>query len=241
MNGTVRLGPHEFDEDHPCTDPELYEADRQLLAYMLQDLRALVRRRRSGEIDLAPYDVLRWSVHGLARRQVICNPEGLEDRRDVCIVGFFGERRGDPATLPRIDRLEEALLGEFRNYPGVLSYSSIELVDDYWANLVVHTRAEDREEWRDGEVHREAAEDASPEHYRSVRIHHGVLAEGVCSSNMITLVQTKYWDYGPQAGSGMWTAERDLDAPIPPMAGGRGEQPRAGLLRRWRGRTTPSP
>ena len=240
MTGTVRLAPHEFHEDHPCTDPDLYEADRQLLAYMLQDLRALVRRRLGGEVDLAPYEVLRWSVHGLARRQVICDPEGLEAQRDVCIVGFFGERRGDPATKPRIDRLEEALLGEFRNYPGVLSYSSIELVDDYWANLVVHSQAEDREEWRNGEVHREAAEDASPEHYRSVRIHHGELADGVCSSNMIKLVRTKYWDYGPDGGSGMWMAERELGAPIPPMAGGRGARPPAGFLRRWRRRTTPS-
>lgn len=241
MNTVARLAPHEFDHDHPCTNPDLYDADRQLLAYMLQDLRALVRRRRSGELDLAPHEVLAWSVHDLARRQVICDPAGLEAQRDVCIVGFFGERRGDPASQPRIDRLEESLVGEFRNYPGVLSYSSIELVDDYWANLVVHTSADDREEWRKGEVHREAAEEASPEHYRSVRIHHGVLEDGVCSSNMIRLVRTKYWDYGPDANSPMWMAERELDAPIPPMAGGRGGRPGATFLRRWRHRTTSSP
>ena len=240
MNAVVHLAPHEFAPDHPCTDPDLYEADEQLLAYMLQDLRALVRRRRNGEVELAPYEVLAWSVHDLARRQVICDPAGLEEKRDVCIVGFFGERRGNPETQPRIDRLESALHEEFRDVPGVLSYSSIELVDDYWANLVVHSADEDREVWRNREVHREAAEDASPEHYRSVRIHHGVLADGVCSSNMIRLVRTKYWDYGDDPALGMWMAERELVAPIPPMAGGRGTRPGAKFLARWKRRTTSS-
>ena len=115
MNAVVHLAPHEFASDHPCTDPDLYEADEQLLAYMLQDLRALVRRRRNGEVELAPYEVLAWSVHDLARRQVICDPAGLEEKRDVCIVGFFGERRGNPETQPRIDRLESALHEEFRD------------------------------------------------------------------------------------------------------------------------------
>ena len=163
---------------------------------MLQDLRALMRRMHAGEITIAPYETRTWSVHDLERRMVICDPVGLAEHRDVCIVGFFGERRGNPDTQGRINRLERSLLTQFRDYPGVLSYSSIELVDDYWANLVVHTDDGDREAWSGGKVHREAAEDASPDHYRSVRIHHGQLRDGVCSSNMIKLVRTKYWDYG---------------------------------------------
>lgn len=241
MSEVVHLAPDEFSIDHPCTDPSLYEADEQLLAYMLQDLRALVRRRRSGEIDLEPYEALAWSVHGLARRQVICDPAALEDQRNVCIVGFFGERRGNPETQQRIDRLESALLNEFRSVPGVLSYSSMELVDDYWANLVVHAAAADREEWRNRDVHREAAEDASPEHYRNVRIHHGVLAGGVCSSNMIRLVRTKYWDYGGDPVLGKWTAERELAAPVPSVAGGRVTRPWVRFLGRSKRRTPSSP
>ena len=213
MNAVVHLAATEFSPEHPCTDPSLYEADEQLLAYMLQDLRALIRRRHNGELELAPYEVLTWSVHGLARTQVICDPNGLAEQRDVCIVGFFGERRGNPETQPRIDWLESALRDEFRHVPGVLSYSSIELFADYWANLVVHTAEQDREVWRNRELHREAAEDASPAHYRSVRIHHGVVIGGVCSSNTIRLVRTKYWDYGDDPAQPPWTAERGLAAP----------------------------
>ncbi len=213
MTSLVHLAPHEFDPHHPVSDPGLYAADRQLLAYMLQDLRALMRRHVMGQQSLSPYEVLSWSVHGLQRRTVICDPVRLDDHDDVHIVGFFGERRGLVETQPRIDRLEQALLTQFRDHPGVLSYSSVELVDDYWANLVMHTDTGDREAWRDSRAHREAAEDASPDHYRSVRIHHGTLRDGVCSSNMIELVRTKYWDYGEAStGAPVWTAVRELQA-----------------------------
>ncbi len=222
MSTPVRLGPSQRDRRYPCSDPALYDSDRQLLAYMLQDLRALMRRMHNGKIDLQPYESLTWHVHDLQRRTVICDPAGLAADRDVCIVGFFGERRGDPSTQKRIDRLERALVTQFRDHPGVLSYSSIELVDDYWANLVVHTDPADREGWRDAEPHREAAEDASPDHYRSVRIHHGRLAGGVCSSNSIRLVRTRYWDYGDTStGAPVWEAVRELD-------------PEAVTPRRWR-------
>ena len=129
MTEPVRLTATEHDPAYPCSDPALYQSDEQLLAYMLQDLRALMRRLHAGDIDLQPYESLTWSVHGLERRTVICDPVGLAAHADVHIVGFFGERRGDPATQSRINRLERALLTEFRTHPGVLSYSSIELVD----------------------------------------------------------------------------------------------------------------
>lgn len=210
MLTTAHLDPHEFHPDHPCSDPALYEVDAQLLAYLLQDLRALARRHTTGELALVPHESLHWSVHGLARRTVVCDPVGLARCDRVWIVGFFGERRGDPTTRARIDRLEGALVDQFGAHPALLSYSSIELVDDHWANLVVHRDPEDREEWRRGETHREAAEEASPEHYRSVRIHHGVLEGGVCGSHRIELVRTKYWDYGEVVGTRPWQAVREL-------------------------------
>lgn len=212
MPALVQLSPSDTPVDHPCADPALYEPDQQLLAYMLQDLRALVRRMLTEKLELKPYETRTWSVHDLQRRTVVCNPAGLAASTDVRIVGFFGERRGDSDTQGRIDQLERELLTQFRDFPGVLSYSSIELVDDYRANLLVHVDDGDREAWRNGRVHREAAEDASPGHYRSVRIHHGLLHGGVSSSNMIRLLRTKYWDYGEvSSGAPEWTTMRELD------------------------------
>ena len=202
MPALVQLGPRDCPVDHPCADPALYEPDQQTCCS---------RGDHTGQIE-RPTSQAAWSVHDLQRRTVVCNPTGLAATTDVRIVGFFGERRRDSDTQGRIDQLERQLLTQFREFPGVLSYSSIELVDDSWANLVVHTDDGDREAWRNGRVHREAAEDASPDHYRSVRIHHGLLHGGVCSSNMIRLLRTKYWDYGEvSSGAPGWMAIRELD------------------------------
>lgn len=172
----------------------LYQSDQALLAYLLQDLRSLMRRCCKGEMALAPYEVLEWDVHGLRRRVVMCDPDALMRPETVQIVGFFGDRLAD-ADVKSLDSVEIDLLGEFRSYPGILSYSSVELVEHHWANLVVHTEAGDREAWRGSAVHRMAVDRVAPRVYRSVRIHNGRLTGGVIGQNHIDIEVTKYWDY----------------------------------------------
>lgn len=192
-------------EDHPCTNLDLVTSDQALLAYMLQDIRVLARQVDSGEVELQPHEVLHWRVHGLARRAVICDPLALAQPVERQVVGFFGERRAD-ASQSVVDEIEVDLLLEFRNHPGILSYSSTELVDNYWANLVIHVEPVDSQEWRNSAVHRKAVSDISPRQYRSVRIHNGRLPGGVVGSEAITIDRTKFWDY---CESGIWEAVRD--------------------------------
>jgi len=201
----IELAATEQIEDHPCTDLALVTSDRALLAYMLQDLRVLARQVGSREIDLKPYETLHWEVHGLARRAVICDPEALAAPLERCVVGFFGERRPD-AEQSVVDDIEVDLLLEFRSHPGILSYSSTELVDNYWANLVVHEKPVDSQEWRNSDVHRRAVAEISPRQYRSVRIHNGRLPGGVVGSGEITIDRTKFWDYST---TDIWEAVRD--------------------------------
>lgn len=180
-------------------------SDKALLAYMLQDVRVLARRVESRETDLQPHQVLHWDVHGLARRAVICDPAALALPVERCVVGFFGERRPE-AKQSVVDDIEVDLLLEFRSHPGILSYSSIELVDNYWANLVIHEQPVDAQEWRNSAVHKRAVAEISPRQYQSVRIHNGRLPGGVVGSGSISIDRTKFWEYG---GSGIWEAVRD--------------------------------
>lgn len=194
MNDPHLLRPNETVDAHPITDVANYGSDIALLNYLLQDLRVLLRRHNKGEIELEPQQVLTWDVHGLERRTVVCDPEGLLGPRDVQFVGFFGDRRLG-ADQPAIDASEFDLISEFRSYPGILSYSSVELVDHYWANLVVHREPHDREAWRGSTAHIHAVDQVAPLAYRAVRIHNGCLVEGVCGPGTIVLETTKYWDY----------------------------------------------
>jgi len=198
------------DPRHQFTDPHHYISDCALLGYMLQDMRALVRRRVTGDVQLGANELLRWDVHGLTRRIVLCDPEALAEVYDFCVVGFFGERRlgVDPAPVEEVDR---QLIADFPNHPGMLGYMSMELVDHYWTNLVLHTRPEDIHRWSDSPLHIRATEQLSPGYYRNVRIHRGRLPGGVVGSGPIEINSTRYWDYD---SSPAWRAVRILDQPL---------------------------
>ena len=81
MSQPVVLASDEVAADHPCTDTSLYAADRGLLAYMLQDVRALARLVPKDAVDVVEYEPLVWFVHGLKRRLVPCDLARLVNGR----------------------------------------------------------------------------------------------------------------------------------------------------------------
>jgi hypothetical protein len=204
----AQLMPDQSVRGRPFTSPKLYERDLQILAYMLEDTRGLMGELYEGAISIVPYEPINWMVHGLGRRTVICDPMRLGERQEICVVGFFGERQivGDRTALEAADA---AVLLEFRDYPGILSYSSMELADGNWANLVLHAAPVDREYWRGSATHARAVAELAPLHYRTVRIHNGTLAGGLNGGRSIRIGRTKYWDYRKPT---VWQAIRDLAA-----------------------------
>jgi hypothetical protein len=205
----VRLGPYETVVSRACTDVSLYAPDLDVMAYMLQDLRTLLRSNAVGKTSLSAHVPTVWSVHGLHRRTVVCDPDHVKDHDRVCIVGFFGNRRSE-LPFEAMDQIDVRLLDEFQSYPGILSYSSVELADDYWANLVVHAEPDDREVWRTSAAHVNAVE-MSPVLYSDVRIYNGHLVDGVGSNRAIDIDSIKYWDYETEP---VWRGFREFDPPL---------------------------
>lgn len=191
---------------HPCASATLYDCDLPLLNYLLQDLRSLMRRAAAGQLEITPHQNFSWDVHGLHRRTIVCDPEVLMHPIDVKIVGFFGDRR-PKVDLEEVDAIEFALHEEFKRYPGILSYSSAELVDDQWVDLVVHRDPTDREAWRESKVHGHAVAQLAPKMYHSVRIHNGRILGGPIGSESVIIETTKYWDYDTDP---VWHAFRTL-------------------------------
>jgi hypothetical protein len=173
---------------------------------MLHDLKCLIDADR---IPIEPHAPVEWEVNGLARRVVVCDTDVLTARhKELCFVGFFGERHMDRSAEP-LEQANADLILEFRNYPGILSYSSMELYDGNWANLVIHDLPRAREYWRSSQRHAEAAERLAPQFYQSVRIHNGTIPGGLSGGGDIVIQTTKYWDYRK---SQLWQAVRDLTA-----------------------------
>lgn len=174
--------------------------------YLLQDIRSLIRLAAKGERTLTAHERIEWSVHDLRRHTIVCDPVRIIEPATVHVVGFFSDRITD-ADLSPLGDAEDDLLAELRNHPGMLGYSSMELIDHYWANLVIHTDPADRETWRGAAVHKRAVIEVAPLVYNSVRIHKGCLLDGVPGSETIRIESTGYWDY---ASTPTWEATRLL-------------------------------
>ena len=190
----VILDAEEAAADHPFAHPSHYDGDVALLNYLLQDLRVLARQIAAGDQHVDDYGSIEWTVHGLRRRTVICDVEALVEPTARQMVGFFGDRRSDPRGV-EIDQIEMDVVAQFGDHPGIISYSSTELIGDQWANLVVHRHPEDRNGWRHSPVHIAAAEVLAPRIYHNVRIHNGRLPGGPIGPQTVVIDTTKYWDY----------------------------------------------
>ena len=205
----VELSEYETVPGHSCADVSLFAPDLDVMAYMLQDLRTLLRSAEAGKVEVWSHRPFTWTVHELHRRTVVCEPVQVREHQRVCIVGFFGNRRNE-FPWAKTDAIDVRLIDEFKSFPGILSYTSMELADDYWANLVVHAEPDDRDAWRNSIPHRHAVE-LSPTLYTSVRIYNGHLPGGVAGSRAVEIDTTKYWDYEVDP---MWRAVRVFDPPL---------------------------
>ena len=158
-----------------------------------------------------PFQKLAWKVGGLTRRLIVCNVERLRTHPSLCVVGFFAERRTEMELGP-LEKANSEIVADFVKYPGITSYSSMEIDGGHWANLVLHDDPIDTSFWRKSAMHARAVETLSPKHYFNVRIHNGRLTSGLFDRPAIRIDKTKYFDYtGPEE----WRAERTLVATEP--------------------------
>jgi len=198
----VRLSSQETAEGRGFTDPARTVHDLAAVGVMLQGVRRRVADAPAGP---RPLVVEAREPDGRAHRAIVCDTARLGDGRDLAWVGFFAVKRRDVDATPLGVRDEE-LIQEFPAHRGILSYSSLELHDGDWGNLILLDGDDAREHWRVSERHAHAARELAPRHYTDVRLHLGVLAGGVRAGGKPILRRTKYFDYRDAI---TWRAERE--------------------------------
>jgi hypothetical protein len=134
---------------------------------------------------------------------VILSRQLLLNAYQLTVVGFFGEKRGE-ANLALLQDVDTELVQEFLDHVSVLSYSSLELSDGNWANMVLLLGAEGIQHWRASQKHAYAARELAPQLYHTIRLHNGVLPGGL--SSQLLLRSTKYYEFH---GQGLWQAMRE--------------------------------
>jgi hypothetical protein len=215
VDDCVRLAPRETVAGRAFTDPVQATRDLAALRVMLAEVRRRVARAATLPASPRPLVLEGREADGRAHRAVLCDEGRLGDGRDLTWVGFFGVKRRDVDPAPLTVRDEE-LVREFPAHPGVLSYSSLELPDGDWGNLILLDGDDARERWRVSERHADATRVLAPRHYTDVRLHQGVLPGGVRAGRALALSRTRYYDYRDGV---TWRAERAW--PPPPGRAGR--------------------
>ena len=202
VDDCVRLALRETAAGRRFTDPARVTRDLALVELMLDSLR---RQMPPAVPPAGPLVLAGHETDGRAHRAIVCDTRRLGDGRDLAWVGFFAVRRRDVDPAPLAVRDDE-LIQEFPGHPGILSYSSLELGDGDWGNLILLDGDEAREHWRVSERHAAAARDLAPRHYTDVRLHQGALPGGVRAGGKPVLRRTKYYDYRDAV---VWRAERE--------------------------------
>lgn len=140
---------------------------------------------------------LRYSFkerHGRTHRMLIFTPRDLLFESPLAFVGFVSNRRKilDQRIIDELFRMDQQMLGELVHVPGLLSYSSLELREGNWYNLVVFREIAARSHLRTMETHRYAAYQLSPAYYEWIRLHNGSLPGGLVHQEMV-LHGTKFY------------------------------------------------
>jgi hypothetical protein len=201
----ARLGPRETAAGRAFTDPDEIAPDLAAARQMLAEVRDQVTRGEVVPARTVPLVVERREPSGRLHRAILLDSRRLGAGRDLVWVGFFGAKRRDVDAAP-LTAVDDELVQELPAHPDVLSYSSLELDDGDWGNLILLDGDAAREEWRTGARHAYATRVLAPRHYAHVRLHQGILPGGAASGRGLILRGTKYYDY--RDGT-TWRAERE--------------------------------
>jgi hypothetical protein len=198
MDEYLRLQPDERVPERLFTDPAHTAADLVAIRTMAARLRQLLDGSMGTRV------VESREPDGRQHRVVLGAGDRLGTGRDLGFVGFFAVKRLglDHAALTRTD---DELIEELPGHSGILSYSSLELPDGNWGNLILLDPPEAGEHWRTSAKHAWAASELAPRHYTVVRLHNGLLPGGLRSGHDPLLTRTRYHDFRSPA---VWRAER---------------------------------
>lgn len=192
MNKDTHLHTREVLDEPSLPNVEKDSLDLVILRYMAQ--RIYVTLYLLDESVNAPQPLLYYTEEGHkhVHRIAIYRPHELLLNRSLNFVGFISgkQKPGTPHIIDEIHSMDKKLIVELVNTPGLLSYSSLELRDGTWCNLVLLNDTEAKTHIRNSETHAYAAYQLAPRYYEWIRIHTGIV--GLTRNEMI-VQKTRYY------------------------------------------------
>jgi len=197
----VAIGSDESVPGRPFTDLKHNGADLQALTYLAGRLRTIA----SSPLPTLPFVIETTGPESRYLRNILCQPAKLLTDDSFFVVGFFGQKR-KTVELGPLTQVDDTLVKGLADTPYVVSYSSMQLADGNYGNLVVLSEAGGRESWRESKTHQYAVAELAPIYYESVRLHNGGLWGAQTETPQVSLTSTKYFDYRSE----LWCGVREL-------------------------------
>jgi DMSO/TMAO reductase YedYZ molybdopterin-dependent catalytic subunit len=175
-------------------------SDIILLRYMARRLHLTLRQfEQSSSLRRTRFQVYKLQERGdRMHRIAIYQAENLRLQSPLSFVGFISARKTQlrPSIVQAIQQTDKKLVEELAGAPGVLSYSSFELRNGDWCNLVLLSDAGAKMHIKGSETHKYAAYHLAHSYYDWIRLHNGIMPEGLDHMEM-QLLKTRYYTLQP--------------------------------------------
>ena len=104
------------------------------------------------------------------------------------------QKQLDASIIGEIHTVDAQLVAEMVNNPGILGYSSLELRSGIWCNLVLMENSETKQQVLQTATHAHAAYRLAPRYYEWIRLHIGIMPNGLFHDEM-KAVSTRYYTF----------------------------------------------
>jgi hypothetical protein len=206
MEKPTILSASETVAGRPFSDPHYGPQDLSILRFMARQLVDSYDNPITCDFKPGGRPICKVDEQERFFRIYYIQPDLLFRLNQLVVVGFFGQKRPDADIKPILEA-DKAFEKTFHNHPGLLSLSTVRLPDGDFANLVLFTSGEAKDQWNTNPLHRELAARISPPYYQSIRLNNGVLPEGLKAPQKLYLERTRYIDYSTDPP---WRALRTL-------------------------------
>ena len=194
MNESNQLHAHDDSGGRPYVTITKGRIDLVVLKYMAQRVQTMVHLLDTSVPMAMPLLHIVPERRGRRHRMVFSVLDGAYFARPVVFVGFVSKKRTNlsQAILDNIQLVDKMLVAELADSPGLLSYSSLELRNGNWYNLVLLSDAEAKKHIRSAETHVYAAYQLAPRYYEWIRLHSGAMPGGLVQIELV-LQKTRYF------------------------------------------------
>ena len=190
-------------DNHLYADVTKGKLDLKVLRRMAKRLHLTLRTLEEPASTPQPLIYRLQECHGHTHRIVIYRYHELLLKRSLAFVGFIS-RKQKYVLQPIIDAIQtidKKLVQELAAIPGILSYSSLELRSGDWCNLVLLSDSDVKKPIRSTEMHAYAAYELAQQYYEWIRLHNGIMPQGLDHTEMVLQRTRSYSFQVPQQRS----------------------------------------